>query len=142
MPTSISGFSNTPTVSNSYTISSFQNCINVKNGLYLINSNIANGDFAINCNLPAEFNTLGIKLFPNPVFGFSKVKFINTPPLIELFKISIFNYNGVLENSFNDYGYNIYQGIMLDFSILSAGTYIIQISSSNYIDALKFVKLN
>jgi hypothetical protein len=39
-------------------------------------------------------------------------------------------------------GQNIYTGINLDVSNLNAGTYVLKIASSHYIDAIKFIKAN
>jgi hypothetical protein len=59
-----------------------------------------------------------------------------------LFSISIWGTDGFKITSGKATGYEIYQGMPLDFSLLQAGTYIIQIESEKYTDALKFIKAN
>jgi hypothetical protein len=39
-------------------------------------------------------------------------------------------------------GFEIFQGKQLDFASLSVGSYVIQIESEKYIDAIKFIKAN
>jgi hypothetical protein len=39
-------------------------------------------------------------------------------------------------------GYNIFQGINLDLGNIIAGSYVLKIESSNYVDAVKFIKSN
>ncbi len=117
-------------------------CLNVQNGAAVLTGPRAAGVFSVNCELSTKTNTLGIKLYPNPVLATTKVKFINTPPLNELFNISIWGTDGFKVTSGKAIGYEILQGMPLDFSMLQAGTYIIQIESDKYKDALKFIKAN
>ena len=118
------------------------NCIDVQSGIAVFNGTRNFGDFAINCAITQEFNQLGIKLFPNPVRTSTKVKFINTPPLTDNFSVSIWNTEGVMMSSIKESGYNIFQGIVLDASNLVAGSYVLKIESTKYVDALKFIKAN
>jgi hypothetical protein len=62
--------------------------------------------------------------------------------LNDLFNISIWSTEGYKVTSGKATGYEIFQGKPMDFSMLHAGTYIIQIESEKYIDALKFIKAN
>jgi hypothetical protein len=39
-------------------------------------------------------------------------------------------------------GLQIFQGLQLNFSELSAGNYILKIESPQFIEALKFIKIN
>jgi hypothetical protein len=119
-------------------------CLSVQNGVAVLYGERGNGEFAFNCEVSLKFNTLGIKLFPNPVISnnSTKVKFINTPPLTETFNLSIWSTNGLFIISKKETGYNIFQGINLDLGNIIAGSYVLKIESSNYFDAVKFIKSN
>jgi hypothetical protein len=88
-----------------------------------------------------KFNVLGIKLFPNPVSDNSKVKFVNSPPLNDQFTISVWSTEGVKLITSKATGYELFQGKMMDFRTLGIGTFVIQIASEKYSDALKFIKV-
>ena len=124
------------------TFNSTATCLNVQNGTAVLTGDRGTGSFAVNCEVNTKFNTLGIRLFPNPVTANTKVKFINTPPLTDLFVISVWSAEGFKITSGKATGYEIYQGKQLDLSGLTTGSYIIQIESSGYRDALKFIKAN
>lgn len=117
-------------------------CLNVQNGMAILSGERGNGQFAINCEVTLKINSLGIKMYPNPVNATTKVKFINTPPLTETFNLSIWTSEGVLIQSKKESGYNLFQGLTLDVSGLTSGTFILKIESSNFVDALKFIKAN
>jgi hypothetical protein len=72
----------------------------------------------------------------------TKVKFINTPKLTDQFSISVWNAEGFQISSSKATGYELFQGKGMDFSSLIAGSYIIQIETEKYRDALKFIKAN
>ena len=124
------------------TFSSSATCLNVQNGTAVLTGDRGTGNFAINCEVKSKYNTLGIKLYPNPVIATTKIKFINTPPLNDQFNISIWGADGFRITSGKATGYELFQGMTLDFSMLQAGSYIIQIESDKYTDALKFIKAN
>ena len=42
-------------------------CLSVQNGVAVLYGERGTGEFAFNCKVSLKFNTLGIKLFPNPV---------------------------------------------------------------------------
>jgi hypothetical protein len=89
-----------------------------------------------------KFNTLGIKMFPNPVNNATKVKLNNTPPLTETFNLTIWTTEGLLIKTQKETGYNLFQGLNMDLSALVAGTYILKVESVGYMDAIKFIKTN
>jgi hypothetical protein len=134
---SIQNFANN---SMAVTFSSSSNCLILQNGAAVLTGEIGSGLFATNCLENTKFNSLGIKLYPNPVIATTKIKFINTPPLNDQFNISIWGANGFKITSGKATGYELFQGLTLDFSVLQAGSYIIQIESEKYSDALKFIK--
>jgi hypothetical protein len=134
---SIQNFSNN---SMAVTFSSSSNCLNLQNGSAVLTGERGTGLFATNCIVNTKYNSLGIKLYPNPVIATTKIKFINTPPLNDQFNISIWGADGFRITSGKATGYELFQGMTLDFSMLQAGSYIIQIESKNYSDALKFIK--
>jgi len=139
---SVGGLNNMSNNSMAVTFSSNAACLNVQNGTAVLTGDRGTGNFAINCEVKTNYNTLGIKLYPNPVAVTTKIKFINTPPLNDLFNISIWGTDGFKITSGKATGYELFQGMPLNFSMLQAGSYIIQIESDKYIDALKFIKAN
>ncbi len=139
---SMGGIQNMSNNSMALTFMSNTNCLNVQNGTAVLTGDRGTGLFAVNCEVKTKFNTLGIKLYPNPVIATTKIKFINTPPLNDQFNISIWGADGFKITSGKATGYELYQGMPLDFSMLHAGSYIIRIESEKYQDALKFIKAN
>ena len=117
-------------------------CIDVQSGIAVLKGERANGEFAFTCEVAMKFNSLGIKLFPNPVNSATKVKFVNTPPLNEVFNLQIYNTDGQFISSKKETGYNLFQGINLDLGNLNSGTYVLKIESSSFVDAIKFIKAN
>ena len=139
---SVGGLQNMSNNSMAVTFISNAACLNVQNGTAVLTGDRGTGNFAINCEVKSKYNTLGIKLYPNPVVSITKIKFINTPPLNDQFNISIWGADGFRITSGKATGYELFQGMPLDFSLLQAGSYIIQIESEKYTDALKFIKAN
>jgi len=139
---SVGGLQNMSNNSMAVTFSSSATCLNVQNGTAVLTGYRGTGIFAVNCEVNTIFNRLGIKLFPNPVGANTKVKFINTPPLTDQFTISVWNAEGFKITIAKATGYELFQGKGMDFSSLTAGSYIIQIESDKYRDALKFIKAN
>ena len=139
---SVGGLQNMSNNSMAVTFSSSATCLNIQNGTAVLTGDRGTGNFAINCEVNTIFNSLGIKLYPNPVGASTKIKFINTPPLTDQFTISVWNSEGFKISSAKATGYEIFQGKGMDFSSLIAGSYIIQIESEQYRDALKFLKAN
>jgi hypothetical protein len=64
------------------------------------------------------------------------------PPLTDQFTISVWNSEGFKISIAKATGYEIFQGKGMDFSSLITGSYIIQVESEKYRDALKFIKPN
>lgn len=124
------------------TFTSTANCLNVQNGTAVLTGERGTGLFAVNCEVSTKFNTLGIKLYPNPVAANTKVKFINTPPLNDKFSITVWGSQGEKYITTTATGYEIYQGKIMNMGSLISGSYIIQIESDKYQDALKFIKAN
>jgi hypothetical protein len=139
---SVGGLNNMSNNSMAVTFSSNATCLNVQNGTAVLTGDRGIGSFAINCEVNPIFNSLGIKLYPNPVVSITKIKFINMPPLNDQFNISIWDADGSRITSGKATGYELFRGMTLDFSMLEAGFYIIQIESDKYTDALKFIKSN
>jgi len=139
---SVGGLQNMSNNSMAVTFSSNAACLNVQNGTAVLTGDRGTGNFAINCEVNTIFNSLGIKLYPNPVGANTKVKFINTPKLTDQFSISLWNAEGFQITNSKATGYELFQGKGMDFSRLMPGSYIIQIESDKYRDALKFIKAN
>jgi len=139
---SVGGIQNASNNSMAIAFNSSATCLNVQNGTAVLTGDRGTGNFAINCEVNTVFNSIGIKLYPNPVGANTKVKFINTPPLNAQFNITIWNSEGLQVGSAKATGFEIFQGKQIDFGSLSIGSYVIQIESEKYIDALKFIKAN
>ncbi len=139
---SVGSIQNSSNNSMAVTFSSNTNCLNIQNGTAVLTGERGTGSFAINCEVKSLFNTLGIKLYPNPVSEYTKVKFINQPPLNDKFSITVWSNQGEKISASTASGYEIYQGMMMHLSTLVSGSYIIQIESDKYRDALKFIKAN
>ncbi len=136
---SVQGMSNN---SMAVTFNSVATCLNVQNGAAVLTGERGNGSFVINCEVNDNFNSLGIQIYPNPVSINSKVKFKNQPPLYDIFSITILNAEGVKLITTKANGREIYQGKQMEFGALGIGTFVIQIESDKYKDALKFIKAN
>ena len=121
---------------------SIATCLNVQNGIAVLSGERGNGQFAISCEVSLKINSLGVKIYPNPVSANTRVKFLNTPPLADIFNLSIWSSDGILISTRNETGYNLFQGTEIDLRTLVAGTYILKIESTNYVDAVKFIKAN
>ena len=115
-------------------------CIDIKSGLTVLTGKRASGEFAINCEVSMQYNSLGVKIFPNPVLTQTKVKATNTPPLNENFSLTIINANGAILITRKEIGYNLFQGLTIDLSSLPAGTYVLKIDSPKFVDVIKFIK--
>jgi hypothetical protein len=139
---SVGGIQNVSNNSMAITFNSSVTCLNVQTGAAVLTGDRGTGNFAINCEVNAVFNSLGIKLYPNPVGANTKVKFMKAPPLNDQFSITIWNAEGLQVGSVKATGFEIFQGKLIDLGSLSVGSYVIQIESEKYIDALKFIKAN
>jgi hypothetical protein len=139
---SVGGIQNTSNNSMAVTFNSSATCLNVQNGSAVLTGDRGTGNFAINCEVNAVFNSLGIKLYPNPVGANTKVKFMKAPPLNDQFSITIWNAEGQQVGTAKATGLEIFQGKQIDLGSLSVGSYVIQIESEKFIEALKFIKAN
>lgn len=140
----ISGMSSFSGISSNATTLNFNSktsCIDVQSGIAVLTNTINYGEFVVNCSENQQFNQLGLRLFPNPVISNTKIRFINTPPLNELFKLSIWDIHGRLLMSRRETGYQVFQGLSLNLNYLIAGDYIFKIESSQFVDAIKFIKI-
>jgi hypothetical protein len=139
---SIGTIAGTSSTVSSINFKSVASCIDIQSGIAVLKGERGSGDFAYSCEVAMKFNSLGIKLYPNPVNNATRVKFSNTPPLSEIFNLQIFNTDGQFISSKKETGYNLFQGITIDLGNLNAGTYVLKIESSSFVDAIKFIKAN
>ena len=139
---SVGSYAGTPSNGLAINFNSNAACIDVQTGVAVLNGARGNGQFAINCEVTMRFNSLGIKMFPNPVNNATKIKLNNTPPLNEVFNLTIWTTEGMLIRTQKETGYNLFQGLNMDLSGLIAGTYILKIEAQAYMDAVKFIKTN
>ena len=119
---------------------SISTCIDVKSGIVVLTGKRANGEFALNCEVSMQYNSLGVKMFPNPVQNQTKVKATNTPPLNETFNLTIISANGAIISTRKETGYNLFQGLTIDLVNLQSGTYLLKIDSPKFVDVIKFIK--
>ena len=139
---SIGMMGNASSTINALNFKSSTTCIDVQSGVAVLNGKRGNGQFAMNCEVTMKINSLGVRLFPNPVNHITKIKLNNTPPLTETFSLSIWTTEGALIRSQKETGYNLFQGLNIDLSGLTNGAFILKIESQNYMDAIKFIKAN
>lgn len=140
----ISGMATFTGISSNATSINFKsnaNCIDVQSGVAVLKNTINLGQFVINCKENQQFNQLGLRMFPIPVVANAKIRFTNTPPLTEKFTLSIWDIEGRLMMDRTETGYQIYQGLTLNLTYLIPGNYVFKITSSQYVDAIKFVKV-
>lgn len=119
---------------------SIATCIDIKSGITVLTGKRATGQFAINCEVSMQFNTLGVKMFPNPVQTQTKVIATNTPPFKEIFNLTIISSNGVILSTRKELGYTLSQGLTINLGNLQAGTYVLKIDSPKFVDVIKFIK--
>ena len=119
---------------------SISTCIDVKSGITVLTGKRASGEFALNCEVSIQYNSLGVKMFPNPVQNQTKVKATNTPPLNETFNLTIISANGAIISTRKETGYNLFQGLTIDLVNLQSGTYLLKIDSPKFVDVIKFIK--
>lgn len=119
---------------------SISTCIDVKSGITVLTGKRASGEFALNCEVSIQYNSLGVKMFPNPVQNQTKVKATNTPPLNETFNLTIISANGAIISTRKETGYNLFQGLTIDLGNLQSGTYLLKIDSPKFVDVIKFIK--
>lgn len=119
---------------------SIATCIDIKSGIAVLTGKRASGEFALNCEVSMQYNSLGVKMFPNPVQNQTKVKATNTPPLNETFNLTIITANGVVLSTRKETGYNLFQGLTIDLGNLQSGTYVLKIDSPKFVDVVKFIK--
>ena len=139
---SIGMMGNASSTINALNFKSSTTCIDVQSGVAVLNGKRGNGQFAMNCEVTMKINSLGVRLFPNPVNHNTKIKLNNTPPLTETFSLSIWTTEGALIRSQKETGYNLFQGLNIDLSGLTNGAYILKIESQKYMDAITFIKAN
>jgi len=137
---SIGNFPGTTSNISAIQFKSISNCIDVQSGMAVLTGKRATGDFAINCEVSLKYNSLGVRMFPNPVQAQAKVKATNTPPLNETFNLTVWSADGVLINSRKETGYNLFQGLTIDLSTLKSGTYVLKIDAPKFVDVIKFIK--
>jgi hypothetical protein len=117
------------------------NCIEVQSGLTLFNISTRNGEFNINCTVAQQFNVLGMKLFPNPVTTNAKLRLTNSPSLNQDFKLTIWDNQGNLILQAKETSAQLFQGSTISLQHLIAGSYVLMIESSLYMEAIKFIKV-
>ena len=137
---SIGNFAGTNSSISAIQFKSISTCIDVQSGMAVLTGKRSSGDFAINCEVSLRFNTLGVRMFPNPVQAQAKVKATNTPPLNETFNLTVWSADGVLINTRKETGYNLFQGLTIDLSTLKSGTYVLRIDAPKFVDVIKFIK--
>ena len=137
---SIGNFAGTTSSISAIQFKSISTCIDVQSGMAVLTGKRATGDFAINCEVSLKYNSLGVRMFPNPVQAQAKVKATNTPPLNETFNLTVWSADGVLLSSRKETGYNLFQGLTIDLSNLKSGTYVLKIDAPKFVDVVKFIK--
>lgn len=118
------------------------NCIDVQSGIVAYIGAKSFGNFIVDCEIKKHFNCLGLKLYPNPARNSTTLKFIHPPTFSETFNISVWDTEGAMIFSRKETGYSIFSGVLLNLTNLSSGTYVLQVEAPEYMDAIKFIKVN
>ena len=120
--------------------SSKNGCINIQNGVAVLIGDRSKGNFTISCKTPVKLNTLGAVLFPNPVVNKTTVRFSNKPLFDEDFMLTVWSIEGASLFSVRANGSELLLGKVIDLGGIASGTYLITVESSQYTDAIKFIK--
>lgn len=137
---SVGSFAGTNAISSAIPFKSINTCIDVQSGVAVLYGKRNNGLFAIQCEVGLKSHALGVKMFPIPTQQTATIKFIHTPPLNEIFTISILTIDGKIVLQKQEKGYDLFQGININVAHLSPGSYVLKIESVNFVDIVKFVK--
>ena len=130
---------NTASSTSAIQFNSDTECIVVQTGVYATTWGEYKR-FVINCEIDYDRKNIRIKFYPNPVKNFAKLQFIDTPPLTDKYELNVYDMLGHKISTREESGYNLYQGVMLDFSNLTGSPYVLQIKSGTYVDVIKFIK--
>ncbi len=115
-------------------------CFRIQNGAAILIAPRGKGKFTNYCIENIKTNTLGIKMFPNPVVTKAQIKISKLPPVEEVFNWSIWTVEGIKITGEKTTGYELFQGKMLDLNGLHSGMFILQVESNNYKEIVKFIK--
>lgn len=115
-------------------------CFNIQNGAAILIAERGKGKFTNYCIGNVRMNSLGVRMYPNPVVTKAQFKLAKLPPVDEVFNWSIWTSEGLKIAGEKTTGYEMYQGKMLDLRGLHSGTFIFQVESNNYKEILKFIK--
>lgn len=130
---------NTASSTSAIQFNSDTECIVVQTGVYATTWGEYKR-FVINCEIDYDRKNIRIKFYPNPVKNFAKLQFIDTPPLTDKYELNVYDMLGHKISTREESGYNLYQGVTLDFSNLIGSPYVLQIKSGTYVDVIKFIK--
>ena len=92
---SVGGLQNMSNNSMAVTFNSSATCLNVQNGTAVLTGDRGTGNFTINCEVIAVFNSLGIKLYPNPA---NNQLIIETGSANDKFSFTVYSIDGKLLN--------------------------------------------
>lgn len=115
-------------------------CIDIQNGVAVLNGERIRGIFYIKCKEDHSFNKLGLKFYPNPVYNMAKLQILHPPPMNEEFTISAWSTLGIKTFLKKETVENLYKGITINMSNIAAGPYVLVVESNKYLDAIKFIK--
>ena len=119
--------------------SSKSGCIEVETGLYA-SSDGSYGEFSADCSF--EFQTLKIKLFPNPAKDYTNLQIVHpyTPKDIT-YEITGYDLLGHQLFNLKKSEQSLYDGVKIDLSSLSSGAFFIKVASWNFNKTFKVIKV-
>jgi len=121
---------------------SLNQCLDLQTGIKIMKATSNKGEFNLDCLIHEKFNTLGLILYPVPVKNIATIKLSIAPPANSIFQISVWTPLGQKMDIQKAFGSALFQGIQIDFSVLSAGSYYLVLHSPHHMDAVKFVKID
>ncbi len=121
---------------------SLNQCLELHTGIKTMKATSNKGDFSLDCLVHESFNTLGAILYPIPVKNMATIKLSIAPPANSIFQISAWTPLGQKMEIQEAFGSALFQGVQINLSVLSAGSYYLVLHSAHHMDAIKFVKID
>jgi hypothetical protein len=103
-------------------------CIDVQTGVAVLNGARGNGQFAINCEVTMKINSLGIKMYPNPVSSYLWISGEANNIKTILYTLTDAQGKIIMKNSFE---LSVTNENKLDLSTLNTGVYFLRLENSS-----------
>lgn len=115
-------------------------CLDVQNGINLLNGNYKTQEFIIVCENPIELADLYIQIFPNPTINDAVIKFSKQIPLDDQYLITLANLNGIKISEHYAIGQQLINGFQISLQNIPLGMYVISVQSNLFLKGTKILK--